>query len=101
MAARLSLGPCSVVASCLCSLQVHGQDLIVRVNAARVGALPIPRAWLASWATRHAALQAQLLDGDLGLHLPNEWTWPPAKRRFRISHIQVQAGGVSIRLEPL
>lgn len=103
LAASARSADLSVVVSCDLRIMLDRDRVICGLDAARVGALPLPRSLVADFVGRafsgHPELQELLRRGFTSW--PNEWVWPNGKRRFRIGACQFEQGAARLRLEPL
>lgn len=100
--ATASYGGWSAVISTDWHLELVGEDIRLRCEAVRIGALPVASA---AWLGRIAGLAQRALprlsvgpDGVVAA--PVEWEWPNGKRRFRIAELALSPGRVVVGLAP-
>lgn len=103
LAATVGKAGVEVVLSAIVHVELSSEGVLVRLDSVRAGALPAPRG---------AALDSlQQMLGPIDataerrrgttISLPNEWTWPNGKRRFRVRRLELDAGVVRVSLEPV
>jgi hypothetical protein len=101
--ATLELRGVRAVLSATCRVEVREGIVLIRHASVRLGALPVPRAWVARLvAGLPPAGQTAIAAHDPGvIALANDWTWPNGRRRYRLREFQVSDGSVKVTLEPL
>lgn len=103
LAALVELANVEAVLSITFRFELSGEDVIVKWEGARAGALPAPTALLNELAQAIADrlnLDDRVLSGS-EFTLPNEATWPNGKRRFRVTQIAIEPGSARVELKPL
>lgn len=104
IAATIAHGGVRTVVSLTGRIKVTPDSLFVECESARLGALPVPREWVAKWAAQMPLVAKHLAirpGGDRTVSLANEWVWPNGKRRCRLGELQVLNGVARVVLEPL
>ncbi len=71
-------------------------ELAVRCDAPRVGAVPIPRDWVAGIPPAMGATW----DTSGVLRIPNCWIWPNGRRACRLTALECRPGVVMVELGP-
>lgn len=102
MGALLERGGLKVVASVTARIAVDAEELHVRIEGIHAGAAPAPLA-LVEPLLRDALArggEAERLAADRTIVIPNDFTWPNGKRRFRVASVHIDDGTARIRLEP-
>ena len=101
--ATVRQGAFSGVLSLIGRSEVTDTSLVVYYEAARLGAIPIPRGWIIEQlaALPPSGRGAVDVDGRGTIALKNEWVWPNGKRRFRLRELRAMSGMVSVTLEPI
>jgi len=101
--ATLELRGVRAVLSATCRVEVREGIVLIRHGSVRLGALPVPRTWVARLvAGLPPSGQTATAARDPGvIALANDWTWPNGRRRYRLREFQVSDGCVKVTLEPL
>ena len=92
-------GAWSAVLSASATGQLTEDSLIVRIESARAGVLPVPATSVLKPIREKLADAGGSLSGST-INLPNDWVWPNGKRRFRISRLEVSGGVARVSFEP-
>lgn len=102
-AATIRRGTVEGVVALTGRVEVTEDTVVVRWDAAQLGAIPIPQKWVSYALARiPASVRAAVQQDNAGVvTLRNEWVWPNGKRHFRLRDSQVSNGVVDIVLEPL
>ena len=101
LAARARQSDYEVIVAVRFGFQVRGDQFDVRWSGTSVGHFPIPRGLISMLADAGDREYAnQLLHGG-SIVLPNAWTWPNGRPRFRIEELRIDERRLSILLEPL
>ncbi len=101
LAARAVQADTEVIVSVDFSFHVRGDRFVVGWTGTRVGHFPLPRMLINAVADVGDRQVAAELLGTGGLNLPNAWTWPNGRPRFRIRELRIEAERLSIVLEPI
>ncbi|MGE0479099.1 MAG: hypothetical protein AB7Q17_01385 [Phycisphaerae bacterium] len=83
-------------------VELTGENIRLRCEAVRIGALPVGgAAWLGTVAEfAQEALPRLSVDPNGVVVMPLDWEWPNGKRRFRVSELALAPGRVVLRLAP-
>jgi hypothetical protein len=91
-----------VVAALTCYVDVREDEVVIRYDTPRVGAVAVPRGWVSDLAARIPAGSGVKVDESRGsVALDNDWVWPNGKRRCRLRELQIADGVATVVLEPL
>jgi hypothetical protein len=100
--ALVERGGLKVVASVTAQIAVDADVLRIRIDGVNAGAAPAPLTLIEPLL--HDALarsgKADRLAGERVIVIPNDFTWPNGKRRFRITAVHIDDNAARIRLEP-
>lgn len=103
VAALLNPGALRAVVSVTLHLAADDDELTIRCDGVRIGALPVPvRLAVGQLAP---SVEAVLRDGDRldggELKLANHFVWRNGRRPFRVGEVSIEAGRVHVRIDPL
>ena len=101
--ATLTVGGFRSVVTLRARIDIQEENLVIRVQSARIGALPVPRRWLHSQfaSLSRTISQATAPRESSTLIFENRWIWPNGKRPCRLGRVEVAPGRVHAVLEPL
>jgi hypothetical protein len=102
LAATATCGSFQAIVALTCRVEVSDNEVVLRYDAFRLGALPIPRGWVSNLvgggpAPSHPALRS---GGSGTLVVVNGWTWPNGRRRCRLRSLAIAAGVADVVIEP-
>jgi hypothetical protein len=91
------------VASLACRVTIADERITIHCDAARLGALPIPRGWVATGLERLPASDGVLVNPRGGgmISIRNDLVWPNGRRRCRLAELTVVDGVVTVVIEPM
>lgn len=91
------------VVSLECSIDVTDDSVVIYCESARLGAVPIPLAWLTDRLAEPFSSGPLIVREDLpgAAAIANDWIWPNGKRRCRLGELSIDDGKASVLLEPL
>ena len=101
LAARARQADHEVIVAVRFSFHERGDQFDVRWTGTSVGHFPIPRALIQAVADPGSREVAQQLLNSGQLTVPNAWTWPNGRPRFRIGELVISERRMQILLEPL
>ncbi len=101
--AEVASGAVRVVVSLVCRAEVDGECVRLEYDSVRMGAVPVPRSWVAGMIARVrlSAGTERYIGQDGVIRLRNEWVWPNGRRRCRIAKLALSNGVARVTLEPL
>ena len=92
-------GAWSAVLSACATGKLAEDSLVVRIESARVGVLPVPAASVLKPVSEKLTDSGGTVSGKT-ISLPNDWVWPNGKPRFRIRRLEVSDGVARVSFEP-
>lgn len=101
LAARALQSETEVIVSVSFSFHARGDRFAVGWTGTRLGHFPLPRMLINALADAGDRKEAAELLATGKLDLPNAWTWPNGRPRFRIRELLIEAGRMTIVLEPI
>ena len=89
--------------SLLCRVRVDEERLTLEYDAVRLGAVPVPRSWVAGVTARTGppAGANVRVERDGTLRVRNEFVWPNGRRRYRVASVAASDGVARVTLEPM
>ncbi len=84
-------------------VDVTEDEVVLHLDGAWLGALPMPLGWLADMLAESPLISAgvTLQDGGERIAIRNDWVWPNGKRRYRLAKLRTSEGTVEVTLEPM
>jgi hypothetical protein len=102
LGATARCGSFESVVALTCRVELSDNEVVLRFDGPRLGALPIPQGWVSnpfggSPASSHSVIRA---GGPGALIIANGWTWPNGRRRCRLRSLAIAAGVADVVIEP-